>query len=307
MRINPIVEAALLANKPVVALESTIISHGMPYPDNVKTALECERIIKDLGCIAATIAIIEGELIIGLNESEIEYIANPKNTVVKVSRRDFPLVLARRQHGALTVSATMMACKMTNIKFFATGGIGGVHKGAESTFDISADLREFTQSEVTVFSAGAKSILDLEKTLEYLETMGVLVLGYKTDLFPAFYTRSSGIKLDYMVDEPKEIAMIILEKEKMNIKGGVLIANPIEEIYSYDKDEIDKVIEQAVEKMKVLGVKGKETTPFLLSEVAKITGNKSLFVNQQLVYNNCRLAAQTAKEYYELGDYNEKK
>jgi pseudouridylate synthase len=307
IKISSEIEQALKQQKAIVGLESTIISHGMPYPENVKTALKCEEIIRENECVPATIAIINGEIIVGLNKAEIEYIANPRNEVIKVSRRDLPVVLKRGLNGALTVSATMMICDMVGIKFFATGGIGGVHKDAESTYDISADLREFTLSQVVVVSAGAKAILDLEKTLEYLETLGVLVIGYLTDEFPAFYTRESGLKLEYSVENAKELAEIIKTKYNLGLEGGILVANPIPKKYSYEKSEIDEAINNAIIEMNKLGIKGKKTTPFLLAKIAELTGEKSLYVNQQLVYNNCLVAAQVAKNYELIGGYDEKK
>lgn len=307
IKISSEIEQALKQGKAIVGLESTIISHGMPYPENVKTALKCEEIIRENECVPATIAIINGEIIVGLNKAEIEYIANPKNEVIKVSRRDLPVILKRSLNGALTVSATMMICDMVGIKFFATGGIGGVHKDAENTYDISADLREFTLSQVVVISAGAKAILDLEKTLEYLETLGVLVIGYLTEEFPAFYTRESGLKLEYSVENAKELAQIIKTKYSLGLEGGILVANPIPKEYSYEKSEIDEAINNAIIEMNRLGIKGKQTTPFLLAKIAELTGEKSLYVNQQLVYNNCLVAAKVAKNYELVGGYDEKK
>ncbi len=307
IRVHPLVKKALTEKRAVVGLESTIISHGMPYPENIKTALECESIINKNDCLAATIAIINGEIVVGLTKEEIEFIANPKNSVIKVSRRDLPVVLKRGLNGALTVSATMLVCDMVGIRFFATGGIGGVHKEAENTFDISADLREFTLSKVVVISAGAKAILDLEKTLEYLETLGVLVMGYQTDEFPAFYTRSSGLKLEYSTDNSHELAEIIKTKYSLGLAGGILVANPIPMEYSYQESEINKAIDQAIIEMKNLGIKGKKTTPYLLEKISQLTGEKSLYVNQQLVYNNCLVAAQIAKKYELIGGYDEKK
>ncbi len=292
---------------PVVALESTIISHGMPYPENMKTAKECENIIRENGAIPATIAIINGDIVVGLNESEIELIANGKTEVVKVSRRDFPVVMAAKKCGALTVSATMAVCDMAGIRFFATGGIGGVHKNAEHTFDISADLEEFSKSAVCVVSAGAKAILDLEKTLEYLETKGVLVLGYQTDDFPAFYTRESGIRLEYRADSPEQIASICKTKWSLPLTGGLLVANPVPKEYSYPRSEIDKAIKEAISEMENLGIKGKETTPYLLKKIVELTDHKSLDVNIKLVYNNCLLAAKLAKAFKKIGGYDEKK
>ncbi|OQX93826.1 MAG: pseudouridine-5-phosphate glycosidase [Tenericutes bacterium 4572_104] len=298
IRIRKDIKEAIKNKKAVVALESTIISHGMPYPENVKTALHCQEIIESNGALAATIAIINGDIVVGLTEEEIEYIANEKVEVLKVGRKDLPVVLTRKQSGALTVSATMLICDMVGIKFFATGGIGGVHRGASETFDISSDLEEFTKSKVAVISAGAKAILDLEKTMEYLETKGVLVLGYNTFDLPAFYTRTSGIPLEYNAKSPKEIADICKTKWNLSLEGGVFIANPIPEEYSYPEEKINKAIDKAIEDMNNLGIKGKQTTPYLLKRIVEITDNKSLEVNMELVYNNCDLAAKIAKEYW---------
>ena len=289
---------AIQNNKPVVALESTIISHGMPYPQNVSTAKQCQEIIESYGVLAATIAIINGDIVVGLTDDEIEYIANKKVEVLKVSRKDIPMAVARHTNGALTVSATMAICEMVGIKFFATGGIGGVHKGASETFDISCDLEEFTKSKVAVVSAGAKAILDLEKTMEYMETKGILVLGYQTNELPAFYSRESGIMLEYKCDTPLEIADICKTKWNLGLDGGVFVANPIPKEYSYPKEEIDSAINKAITDMNNQHIIGKKTTPFLLQRITEITGNKSLEVNMQLVYNNCHLAAKIAKEYW---------
>jgi pseudouridine-5'-phosphate glycosidase len=301
IRIREDVLEAIKLKKPVVALESTIISHGMPYPENVISAKKCEEIIQGYGVIAATIAIIDGDIVVGLNDQEIEYIANEKVEVLKVSRKDIPVAVAKKQNGALTVSATSLICDMVGIKFFATGGIGGVHRGAEETFDISCDLEEFTKSKVAVVSAGAKAILDLEKTMEYMETKGILVLGYQTNELPAFYSRESGIELEYRCDTPKEIADILKAKWILGLDGGVFIANPIPKEFSYPSDEINKAIDEAIAEMNKLGIKGKKTTPYLLAKITEITNNKSLEVNKELVYNNCDLAARTAKSYW-LGE-----
>ncbi|MBI9009297.1 MAG: pseudouridine-5'-phosphate glycosidase [Tenericutes bacterium] len=298
IRIREDILEAIKQNKPVVALESTIISHGMPYPENVRSANRCQEIIQEQGVLAATIAIIDGDIVVGLTEEEIEYIANKKVEVLKVSRKDIPVAVAKKQNGALTVSATSLICDMVGIKFFATGGIGGVHRGAEETFDISCDLEEFTKSKVAVFSAGAKAILDLEKTMEYMETKGILVLGYQTNELPAFYSRESGIELEYRCDTPEEIAKILKVKWDLGIDGGVFIANPIPKEFSYPSAEINKAIDEAIEEMNKLGIKGKKTTPFLLSKITEITNNKSLEVNKELVYNNCDLAAKTAKIFW---------
>ncbi len=298
IRIRKDIQEAINNNKPVVALESTIISHGMPYPENVKTALNCQRIIEEQGVLAATLAIIDGEIVVGLTEEEIESIAKGDKEVLKVGRKDIPIALERKLSGALTVSGTMAICQMAGIRFFATGGIGGVHKGAELTFDISSDLEEFTKSQVAVVSAGAKAILDLEKTMEYLETKGVLVLGYQTNELPAFYSRESGIPLEYTADTPEEIAGICKMKWNLGLEGGVFIANPIPKAHSYPKSDIDKAINQALKEMAILDIKGKETTPYLLKKIVEITDSKSLLVNMELVYNNCLLAALVAKSYW---------
>jgi len=299
IRFREDIKQAILDKKPIVALESTIISHGMPYPENVKTALKCQEIIESQGVKAATVAIINGDIVVGLNSSEIEYIANEKVEVLKISRKDIPIALAKKQNGALTVSATMAICQMVGIKFFATGGIGGVHRGAEFTFDISCDLDEFTKSKVAVVSAGAKAILDLEKTMEYLETKGVLVLGYQTNNLPAFYTRESGIDLEHRCDTPEMIARVCKMKWNLGLEGGIFIANPIPKEYSYKKTEIDKAIDQALLEMNKLGIKGKKTTPYLLKRITELTANKSLKVNMELVFNNCDLAAKIAKSYWQ--------
>ncbi len=295
VKLSKVVENALKENKPVVALESTIISHGMPYPQNVETALNVEKIIRENGAVPATIGIINGQLIAGLTEEEIDYMGKTKG-ILKVSRRDIPYVCAMKKDGATTVASTMIIAEMAGIKVFATGGIGGVHRGAETTMDISADLEELAQTNVAVVCAGAKSILDLGLTLEYLETKGVLVLGYKTNKLPAFYTRSSEFDVDYRVDTPKEIADIINAKWSLNLKGGMLIANPIPEEYSMDEDLINKSIEEAVREANEKGIKGKALTPFLLSKIKDVTEGKSLEANIQLVYNNALLAAKIAVE-----------
>lgn len=295
VKLSKEVREALKENKPVVALESTIISHGMPYPQNVETALNVERIIRENGAIPATIGIINGQLIAGLTEEEIDYMGKTKG-ILKVSRRDIPYVCAMKKDGATTVASTMIIAEMAGIKIFATGGIGGVHRGAETTMDISADLEELAQTNVAVVCAGAKSILDLGLTLEYLETKGVLVLGYQTNKLPAFYTRSSEFDVDYRIDSPKEIADIINIKWDLNLKGGILIANPIPKEYSMDEELINKSIEQAVNEANQKGIKGKALTPFLLSKIKDVTEGKSLESNIQLVYNNALLAAKIAVE-----------
>lgn len=288
------VKKALDDNKPIVALESTIISHGMPYPQNVETALKVEEIIKDNGAVPATIGIIGGRLKAGLTAEEIDYMGRAGN-IAKVSRRDIPYLVAHKRDGATTVASTMIIAAMAGIKVFATGGVGGVHRGAEKSMDISADLEELAMTGVAVVCAGAKSILDLGLTLEYLETKGVPVLGYQTEELPAFYTRKSGFKVDYKVDTPEEIASILRTKWELGLMGGALIANPIPEEYSMDADLITKVIEDAVKEAEALGIKGKDTTPFLLAKIKEITGGESLESNIQLVYNNALLAAQIAR------------
>ena len=294
LSISPEVQAALNAGKPVVALESTIISHGMPYPQNVETALRVEQTIRDNGAVPATIAIIGGQLKAGCTPEEIEYLGKKGQAVIKASRRDLPVLVARKEDGATTVTTTMIIAAMAGIKIFATGGIGGVHRGAQQTFDISADLEELAQTPVMVICAGAKSILDLGLTLEYLETKGVPVIGYQTEELPAFYTRHSGFKVDYRIDTPQELAAAFKAKIDCGLKGGMLVTNPIPEQYSMPKDVIDAAIEKALQEMDAAGVHGKQCTPFLLAKVKDLTGGDSLAANIQLVLNNARLAAQTA-------------
>ena len=293
------VKEALAAGKAVVALESTIISHGMPYPKNVETALEVERIIRENGAVPATIGIIGGVLKAGLTEEEIDYMGKTSG-IAKVSRRDIPYIVSEKLDGATTVASTMIIAEMAGIRIFATGGIGGVHRGAETTMDISADLEELAGTEVAVVCAGAKSILDIGLTLEYLETKGVPVYGYGTEELPAFYTRKSGFKVDYRIDEPKEMAEVLKTKWDLGLKGGALIANPIPEEYSMDAAFITKVIEDAVSEANEKGIKGKDTTPFLLAKIKEITGGDSLESNIQLVYSNAKVAAQVAVEYMNL-------
>ena len=292
--ISPEVKAALDEGRPVVALESTIISHGMPYPKNVETALLVEQTIRDNGAVPATIAVIGGRLKAGLSHEEIEYLGKTGRGVAKASRRDLPALVARGADGATTVTTTMIIAHMAGINVFATGGIGGVHRGAEVTMDISADLEELAQTPVMVVCAGAKSILDLGLTLEYLETKGVPVIGYGTDELPAFYTRKSGFGVDYRVDSPEELAAMFRAQRELNYKGGMLVTNPIPEQYAMDKAVIDKAIDQALAEAKEQHVHGKETTPFLLARVVELTGGDSLESNIQLVLNNARLAARTA-------------
>ena len=292
--LSPEVAAALAAGKPVVALESTIISHGMPYPQNVETALKVEQTILDNGATPATIAIISGRLKAGLTHEEIEYLGRKGRAVAKASRRDLPVLVARGADGATTVTTTMIIAHMAGIKVFATGGIGGVHRGAEITMDISADLEELAMTPVMVICAGAKSILDLGLTLEYLETKGVPVIGYGTEELPAFYTRHSGFKVDYRIDTPEDLAAAFRAKLEMGLQGGMLVTNPIPEEYSMDPQRISAAIDQAIEECNANGIKGKDTTPFLLARIKDITGGDSLASNIQLVLNNARLAARTA-------------
>ena len=298
--IAPEVAAALAEGKPVVALESTIISHGMPYPQNVETALAVEKIVRDNGAVPATIAIIGGRLKAGLSPEEIEYFGKKGPEIAKASRRDLPVLVAKGQDGACTVTTTMMIAHMAGISVFATGGIGGVHRGAETTMDISADLEELGQTPVMVICAGAKSILDLGLTLEYLETKGVPVIGYGTEELPAFYTRKSGFGVDYRLDTPAELAEAFHAQRAMDLKGGMLVTNPIPEEYSMDADVINAAIDQAVADCKAQGIHGKATTPFLLARIKDITGGDSLDSNIQLVFNNARLAAKTAAELSKL-------
>ena len=294
--IQPEIKAALDAGKPVVALESTIISHGMPYPQNVETALKVESIIREAGAVPATIAIIGGRLKAGLTREEIDYLGKTGAGIPKASRRDLPVLVAQGRDGACTVTTTMMIADMAGIRVFATGGIGGVHRGAQETFDISADLEELGSTPVMVVCAGAKSILDLGLTLEYLETKGVPVVGYGTDELPAFYTRRSGFGVDYRVDSPAELAAMFKAQQELGMKGGMLVTNPIPEQYAMDKEVIDAAIDQAIAESKAQGIHGKETTPFLLARVVELTGGDSLESNIQLVLNNAVVASKTAAE-----------
>ena len=298
--IKPEVAEAIVAGKPVVALESTIISHGMPYPQNVETALSVEKIIRECGAVPATIAIIGGRLKAGLTPEEIEYFGKKGQAIAKASRRDLAALCARGEDGATTVTTTMMIAHMAGIRVFATGGVGGVHRGAETTMDISADLEELASTPVLVVCAGCKSILDLGLTLEYLETHGVPVIGYGTENLPAFYTRESGFKVDYRMDTPEEIAKAFKIKNDLGLRGGMLVTNPIPEEYSMDPAVINKAIDQAVEEARQQGIHGKESTPFLLARIKDLTGGDSLDSNIQLVYNNARLAAKIANAYTRL-------
>ena len=294
------VTKAMNENLPIVALESTIISHGMPYPENVKTALECEKIVRDNGSIPATIAILNGKLKVGLSHEEIDFLGKQGHKIVKTSRRDIAYNVANKIDGATTVSATMYIASLANVRILATGGIGGVHKGAEKTFDISADLEELAQTTVLVVCAGAKAILDLGLTMEYLETKGVPVIGYQTSMLPAFYSRESDFKVNFRIDSPEEIAKVWKTQLNLELNGGMLVTNPISKEYSMDKTIIDEAIALAIKEMDKLGIKGKETTPYLLAKIAEITKGNSLASNIQLVYSNCKLASQISVKFNKL-------
>ena len=294
--IKPEVKEAIEAGKPVVALESTIISHGMPYPQNVETALKVEQIIRENGAVPATIAIIGGKLKAGLTPEEIEYFGKKGPEITKASRRDLAMLCAKGEDGACTVTTTMMIAHMAGIKVFATGGIGGVHRGAEKTMDISADLEELAQTPVMVICAGCKSILDIGLTLEYLETKGVPVIGYGTEDMPAFYTQKSGFKVDYKVDGPEMLAKFFRTHLELGLRGGILVGNPIPDEYSMDPDVINSAIDAAIDECSRLGIRGKKTTPFLLAKVKELTGGDSLDSNIRLVFNNAKVAALTAAE-----------
>lgn len=292
--IKPEVAKALEEGTPVVALESTIIAHGMPYPKNVETALEVEKVIREGGAVPATIAIINGRIKVGLTEEEIEYLGTADN-VLKVSRRDFPLVIAKKLNGATTVAGTMIAANMAGIKLFVTGGIGGVHRGAGESFDISADLEELKMTDVAVVCAGVKSILDIGATLEYLETAGVPVVTFGADEFPAFYSRRSGFDAECRLDDPKDVAEMIRAKEALGLRGGMLIACPVPEADEIPYEKMDVVIKEALKECEEQGVKGKRITPFLLSKVKDLTEGSSLEANIRLVLNNARIGAEIAK------------
>ena len=301
IHLSPELHDAIQNDLPVVALESTIITHGMPYPQNVETALSVEQAVKDAGAVPATIAIIDGKLKAGLTESDVEYLGKKGQDVIKVSRRDMPVICATRQDGATTVAATMIIAEMAGIKIFATGGIGGVHRGAAQTMDISADLQELARTNVAVISSGAKAILDLPLTLEYLETMGVPVIGYQTEEFPAFYTRESGLNVGYRIDTPEGIASVLLQKWELELNGGVLIANPIPKAYAMPQDIIEDKVQTAIAEAAALSISGKDLTPFLLAKIEELTSGSSLKSNIELVLNNARLAAHISKAYMELG------
>jgi len=303
MKISQEVKEALSNNDPVVALESTIISHGMPYPENLDMARKIERIVRDEGAVPATIAIIAGVIHVGLNEDELVKLAQG-SCVMKVSKRDIAYAISEKKDGATTVSATLLLAEKAGINVFATGGIGGVHRFAENTFDISRDLEELASCNVAVVSAGAKAILDLPKTLEYLETKGVEVIGYQTDSFPAFYTRESELSVTHRLDEPEAIARLMYAKWRLPLQGGIVIANPIPEEHSIPSEWIDEKINYALEEASSQGIKGKDTTPFLLSRVKELTEGSSLKANLELVYNNAVLAARIAKSYSQLVKQN---
>jgi pseudouridine-5'-phosphate glycosidase len=296
--IHPEVQQAIAHQQPVVALESTIISHGMPFPQNMETALNVEEIVRSNGAVPATIAIINGKFKVGLTKEEIKYLGQKGKEIVKASRRDIPYLISKKVDGATTVASTMIAASMAGIKIFATGGIGGVHRGASTSFDVSADLQELANTNVAVVCAGIKAILDLGLTLEYLETHGVPVLGYQVKELPAFYTRKSGFEVDYQLDTSGEIANFLQTKWEMNLKGGVLIANPIPADNQLDYNYMMDVIEKAIIEANELGIKGKESTPFLLGKVKELTAGESLVSNIELVYNNAKLAAQIAVAYF---------
>lgn len=299
LRINPKIKQAIENKSPIVALESTIISHGMPYPQNIETAIKVEQTIERYGVVPATIGIIKGEIIIGLTEEEINYLALSKK-VYKASRRDLPVIISKQLDAATTVSATMICAQLAGIKVFVTGGIGGVHKGADKTFDISCDLTELSMTDVAVVCAGVKSILDIPLTLERLETLGVPVLGYQTIKFPAFYNSDSGCECDYRMDTAYEVAEAMKAKWELGLHGGIVIANPIPKEYELDKDYIDKIILDALEEARQRDIKGKAITPFLLDKIKELTSNKSLEANIELVLNNAEVGAQIAKAYMSL-------
>jgi pseudouridine-5'-phosphate glycosidase len=297
LRIAPEVAGALESGKPVVALESTIVAHGMPWPENLATALACEDAIRSRGAVPATVAVLDGVLCAGLSNTELERIAKDSASVLKASRRDLPYVLSSGRTAATTVAATMIACGLAGIRIFATGGIGGVHRGWEKTFDVSADLEEFAHTSVCVVAAGAKAILDLPATMEYLETRGVPVVGYATAELPAFYTRSSGLGVDCRLDTPEAVARFLHAKWNLGLEGGVLVANPVPAEAEYDAAAIDAAIASALADMEAKGIRGKEQTPFLLKRIAEITGGGSLKTNIALVLHNCRVAADIAVAY----------
>jgi len=298
MIISDEIKNAINKNQPVVALESTIISHGMPYPENIETAKALEEVVRENGAIPATIAVIEGKIKVGLDDRDLEFLAKDKS-VVKASRRDLPVALALKKSASTTVSATMIAANLAGIKFFATGGIGGVHRGAGQSFDISADLQELAKTPVFVVSAGPKAILDIPLTMEYLETMGVTVLGYNSDYLPAFYYRNSGCKVDWNCKNPKEAADIFKTHQNLGYRSGMLLGNPVPEIFELDKNFIENKIEEALAEAEKLGIKGGKTTPFLLGKLYEITDGESLKTNVELVKMNAKVCALIAKEFYD--------
>ena len=299
LSITPEIENAIKEGKPIVALESTILSHGMPYPENVEFASKVEEVVRGEGAIPATTAIIGGKLKVGLTKDELEIMCKAEN-VGKVSRRDVAVYLATNQTGATTVATTMLIASLAGIKIFATGGIGGVHRGAQETMDISADLQELAHTPVCVVGAGCKSLLDIGLTLEYLETFGVPVLGYQTNDFPAFYCRKSGYGVDYNVKDANEAARIMKTKWDLGLEGGLLIGNPIPQEYELDFDEMEKVINEALAMAKKDGIRGKATTPYLLAHIKDITKGVSFASNLQLAYNNAKVASQIAVEFAKL-------
>ena len=293
IKLSEEVKEAKKNGTPIVALESTIISHGMPYPQNVQTAREVEAIIREEGAVPATMAVIDGVLRIGLSDEELEFFGKTKG-IAKASRRDMPYLVAAKKNGATTVSATMICAQLAGIKTFVTGGIGGVHRGAETTMDISADLQELAKTDVAVICAGAKSILDLGLTMEYLETQGVPVVGYQTDKLPSFFTRTSPFDVNYRLDTAAEVAEMMKAKWDMNLEGGMVIANPIPEEFAMEDSFINKVIDEAVKEAESLGITGKDVTPFLLGKIKDVTEGKSLEANIALVKNNAKVGAQIA-------------
>lgn len=294
LSLSPEIQAALAARRPVVALESTIIAHGMPYPKNVETALLVEKTVRDAGAVPATCAILGGKLLAGLHPGQIEQLGKAGSAIPKASRRDIPYLVSRGLHGATTVASTMIIAHLAGIRVFATGGIGGVHRGAASTMDISADLQELARTPVAVVCAGAKSILDLGLTLEYLETFGVPVLGYQTDEFPAFYTRESGLGVDYRLDTPEAVAQLLHAKWALGLEGGAVVANPVPEAHQLDPAVMQNAIAAALADAERQGVRGKAITPFLLARIEQLTGGRSLAANIELVCNNARLAGAVA-------------
>lgn len=296
------VAKAIKKNEPVVALESTIISHGMPYPQNLEVAKQLEKTIRDKGAVPATIAIIDGIIKVGLNEEELNFIGT-NNNILKASRMDIPIIIAKKLNAATTVAGTMIAANLAGIKVFVTGGIGGVHRHAQQTFDISADLQELAKTNVAVVCAGPKAILDLPLTVEYLETFGVPLIGYQTDELPSFYSRKSGIKVPYRIETTKEAALIMKTKWDLGLQGGVLITNPIPEEFSMNEEEINSIINKAIQDSEKMGIKGKELTPFLLSRIKELSKGESLKANIALVLNNAKVGAEIAKEFCNLSNF----